>query len=243
MDILSLHWGNISVDIRIGDNVTNVYLKECIVIWEKQVFSCHLCVLAVEGAVCGVRRMCWIPYTTTHQPALVAFPSQKDDSQRAAWLLCVRISLIRSIYKQCRGCGRGRTTPSTVFSMGASHDCVYPSMSVPWRGMKGNVYATEVRVCDYVINRIKATAADIRPGQLPFVRGSDWHYCKACSDVGGGEDTSNSCCDYVQHIHSADNTRTGSRPLIKLKWRLKNATNGRIWFMSFQTRESTDILC
>jgi hypothetical protein len=35
MEILSLHWRNISVDIWIGHNLTDVPLKRCIVIWEK----------------------------------------------------------------------------------------------------------------------------------------------------------------------------------------------------------------
>jgi hypothetical protein len=51
MEILSLHWGNISVDIRIGDNLTDVYLKWCIVIWEKQAFSCCMHVLVMWGCM------------------------------------------------------------------------------------------------------------------------------------------------------------------------------------------------
>jgi hypothetical protein len=39
MEILSLHSENISVDIRIGDNLTDIYLKRCIVIYEKQALS------------------------------------------------------------------------------------------------------------------------------------------------------------------------------------------------------------
>jgi hypothetical protein len=39
MGILLLDWGNMSIDIRIGDNLTDVYLKECNVIWEKQSLS------------------------------------------------------------------------------------------------------------------------------------------------------------------------------------------------------------
>jgi hypothetical protein len=50
--------------------------------------------------------------------------------------------------------------------MVATQDCVHPSISVPWRGMKEKVYATEVRVCDDLINCIHLTAADIVRGQL-----------------------------------------------------------------------------
>jgi hypothetical protein len=48
MEILLLRWGNVSIDIRIGDNLTNVYLKECIVIWEKQAHSLLVHLLVVE---------------------------------------------------------------------------------------------------------------------------------------------------------------------------------------------------
>jgi hypothetical protein len=49
--------------------------------------------------------------------------------------------------------------------MSATQDCVYVSISVTWRGMKENMYATKVEVCDDLINRIQLTAADIVAGQ------------------------------------------------------------------------------
>jgi hypothetical protein len=67
MDILSLHWGNISVDIRIGDNLTDEYLKGCTVIREKQALSWRMHLLAVEDAICGMRRMGWTSYPSVSQ--------------------------------------------------------------------------------------------------------------------------------------------------------------------------------
>jgi hypothetical protein len=43
---------------------------------------------------------------------------------------------------------------------------LHPSRPVPWKGMMDKVYATEVRVCDDIINHIWVTVADILPGQL-----------------------------------------------------------------------------
>jgi hypothetical protein len=48
MEILSLRWGNVSIDIRIGDNLTDVYLKEFIVIWEKQAHPLLVHLLVVD---------------------------------------------------------------------------------------------------------------------------------------------------------------------------------------------------
>jgi hypothetical protein len=50
------------------------------------------------------------------------------------------------------------------FSMGATQHCTHPSISAPWPGMTENVYVTEVRVCNVLINHIEVTAADIVPG-------------------------------------------------------------------------------
>jgi hypothetical protein len=44
-------------------------------------------------------------------------------------------------------------------------------MSMPSRGVNEKVYATEVRVCEDLINRIQLTAAGIVSG-LDFIRGS-----------------------------------------------------------------------
>jgi len=93
-------------------------------------------------------------------------------SQRAVWRSVREKKLNRFMYNQCTICGREQTFSCRIFSMSATKDCVHPSVSVTWRGMKEKVYATEVRVCDDVINRIQVTAADIVPGQMFFVRGS-----------------------------------------------------------------------
>jgi hypothetical protein len=49
--------------------------------------------------------------------------------------------------------------------MGATQYFVRTLISVSWWGMKVKVFATEVRVCVDLINRIQVTAADIVPGQ------------------------------------------------------------------------------
>jgi hypothetical protein len=87
-------------------------------------------------------------------------------------VLRVSVSCICFIWSQCKGCSRGQTSPSTFVSMGATKDCEYSSMPVPWRGMTEDIYATEVRVCHDLINRIQLTATGIvgLPGLL-FVRG------------------------------------------------------------------------
>jgi hypothetical protein len=58
VESLSLDGGNISVDIRFGGNLADVYLKRCIAVSEKQAFSCRLHVLAVKYVMWGMKRMC-----------------------------------------------------------------------------------------------------------------------------------------------------------------------------------------
>jgi hypothetical protein len=61
-------------------------------------------VLAVEDAMCGSRRMCWISYTITHHPALVTFLLQQDDFLILRYgVLHVRISCIIFMYNQYKG--------------------------------------------------------------------------------------------------------------------------------------------
>jgi hypothetical protein len=171
MEILKLFWGNISIAIRIGDNLTDVYLKGCILTSEKQALSWCLHLLAVEDAVCGMRMMCWMPYAIIHLPALVTFLAQQDDFDRKQHaILCVGVSCIRLMYNQCKGCSRRQTSPFIVFSMSATQECVQPSISVPWRGMKKKIQR-KFGFCDDQTNCIRVTAADV-PGQLIFVRGS-----------------------------------------------------------------------
>jgi hypothetical protein len=126
--------------------------------------------LAAEDALCGMRRVCWIPRTITHQPALVTFLLQQDYFLTEQHV--VRISCVRSNYDQCKGCCRGQTGV-------ARHE--------------GKSSCHEVPVYDDIISPIQVAAADIVPGQQ-FLR-----YSEACVQDGGGG-TSNSCCDYVQYI-------------------------------------------
>jgi hypothetical protein len=104
MEFLSLQWGIISIDIRIGDYLTDVYSKGCVVIWEKQALSWCVHLLAVEDVVCGIRRMCWISCTVTHQPALVTFLLQQDDFRRdqhgVLWVRIIYISLMHNRWQQ-----------------------------------------------------------------------------------------------------------------------------------------------
>jgi hypothetical protein len=54
----------------------------------------------------------------THQPALVIFLLQQDDFLREQHgVQCMRMSCIRFIYNQYKGCTSGQTSPSTVFSI------------------------------------------------------------------------------------------------------------------------------
>jgi hypothetical protein len=127
MEILSLHRGNISVDIRIRDNLTEVNLKRCIIIWEKRTLSCHMHVLAEEDAVWGMTRMCWISHTITDQPALITFLLQQDDFLRIQYgVLRVRISFIFFMYNQYKGCSQG-----TNISVYNSHDGCYTGLWTP----------------------------------------------------------------------------------------------------------------
>jgi hypothetical protein len=76
MEIL-LHWGNISVDFQIEDYLTDLYLKGCIVIWEKQALSWRMHLLVMEDTASRMLRLCWIMHVITHQPALVTFILQR----------------------------------------------------------------------------------------------------------------------------------------------------------------------
>jgi hypothetical protein len=128
VEILSLHWGNISVDIRIRDNLTDVYLKRCIVIWEKRTLSCRVNLLAVEDAVCGMRTMCCISYIITHQPALGTFFLQQEDFLTVQYgALCVTISYILFLSNQHKGCSQG----TNIFVYISLNEC-YTSLWTPW---------------------------------------------------------------------------------------------------------------
>jgi hypothetical protein len=99
--------------------------------------------------------------TITHQPANVTFFLQEVRLLRVQYgILCLTIR-----NNQCKVCSGGQTFPPTVLSMSAMQDYEHLSISVPWRGMKGNVYGTEVRICEDLINGIRFSAAVVH-GQL-----------------------------------------------------------------------------
>jgi hypothetical protein len=130
MEVLWQHWGNIRVDIRIGDNLTDVYLK-------KQALSCLMHVLAEEDAVCGMRRMCWISHMITHQPALVTFILQQDDFLKVQYgVLDVRISRILFMYNQYKGCSQ-RTIISVygVLDVCYTRDCGHINFYAVYSGL------------------------------------------------------------------------------------------------------------
>jgi hypothetical protein len=99
MIILSLYWGDTSIDIRTGDNLTDVYFKGCIAVWEKQALLLRMDLLAVEDGMCVMGRLCWTLHTITHQPALVTFHLQQDDFLKERHgVLCMRMSRNSFLY-------------------------------------------------------------------------------------------------------------------------------------------------
>lgn len=48
--------------MQIRENVTNVYLKRCIIMCEKRAVLCHMPVLVMKGAVWEMRRIFCKPY-------------------------------------------------------------------------------------------------------------------------------------------------------------------------------------
>jgi hypothetical protein len=81
----------------------------------ERALSCRINVLAVEDTACGMRRMCWISYTITDQPALGTFLLQQGDFLRVQYgVLCVRISCIRFTHIQHKGWSQG--TNISVYS-------------------------------------------------------------------------------------------------------------------------------
>jgi hypothetical protein len=72
-------------------------------------------------------------------------------------------------HNQYRGCSRGQTSP---FSRRMLRKIVYTPQRLCRGEASKKVCATEVRVCNYLINLIQVTAADIISGQILFVRSS-----------------------------------------------------------------------
>jgi hypothetical protein len=123
MEILSLHWGNISISIWIVDSLTDMCLKLRIIIWRKHACLCQMPMLAVEDKMCRMRGMCWISYTVTLQPALVRFFLQQDLLRVQYGLLYGRISCVISLYNQCNG-----WIQETNISVLSSHDWCYTGL-------------------------------------------------------------------------------------------------------------------
>jgi hypothetical protein len=107
MIIPLLHRGNIRIDIQIGGNLINVCLKGCIIIWEKQAFSCRMHMLAMEDTVCRMRRMRWTSCT------LSMYSLYKGCSQEANIFIsyscdgcCSRLWTLFNLYAMCCGLTR-----------------------------------------------------------------------------------------------------------------------------------------
>jgi hypothetical protein len=65
--------------------------------------------------------MHWLQCMVTHQPALAHFLFNRTNLLQSSAEYCVRISCNRFRYNQCKGCSRGQTSLSTVFSISAAH--------------------------------------------------------------------------------------------------------------------------
>jgi hypothetical protein len=125
--------------------------------------------LAVKDAVFGMRRMCWISYTVTHQPALiVTFLLQQDDFLRAAWH-ALRENTVIPFHVPVQGLQQETNMPVYIFL-----DWSYVTLITPLnicalaRHEGKKVHATDVGVCDDLINRTLVTAAVILLGHLFF---------------------------------------------------------------------------
>jgi hypothetical protein len=75
-------------------------------------------------------------------------------SQRATWRTVREIELFPFHLQPVQSCSRGQTSLST--------DCVHPSISVPWRGVKQTILRRWARVCDDLINLIQVTCCKHR---------------------------------------------------------------------------------
>jgi hypothetical protein len=146
------------------------------------------------------------------------------------------------MYNQCEGCSRRQTFPCTVFSMGATTVYARSSLSLPWSGMKENVYTREVRVCCGVINRIQVTAAAIVPWQLFFVRGSVWRQCEACVQKEGGHLRTAVVIMYSTFSPLVPTTRTGSTQKGVL-WSNDWKTLQRAVFDYFHCKQGNQLTC
>jgi hypothetical protein len=119
MEIPLLWSGNVSIDIGIRQNLTDVYLKGCLVIWEKQALMAH-------ALADGVRRVCWTPHTASTRHICSATGRL---SRRAAR------RTVRETKSYPKGLQQG--TKTSVYSfVGESYARLHPSISVLLRGAK-----------------------------------------------------------------------------------------------------------
>jgi hypothetical protein len=200
--------------------LVDVYLKECIVAWGKQ---------ALAG--CGRRSVrnekdgYTIPIT--RQPALVTFLLQEDD------FLTVRDNRLCACHVQpAQGTQQETNIPMCSFLEECYARLCTPLSLCSVARHGGKCYATEVRVCADLINRIQVTAADI-VAERPFFRqglnltslwGMSW-------GTGRTLRTSLWLCT-VQPVRYHTNKMYSKRST--LKWRLINATEDRIWYLLLQ---------
>jgi hypothetical protein len=121
-------------------------------------------VLAVEGAMCAIRVMYWIAHTIPHQPAVVTLLIQQED-----FLIEQHVceSKLYPFHVQPVKVLQHRTNITVHRFL----DECYLRFCAPLNFCavarhEGKSYATEVRVCDNLINSIQVTAADIVTRQI-----------------------------------------------------------------------------
>jgi hypothetical protein len=136
IEILSLHWGNISIDIGIRNSLTDVCFEQCIIIWEKQAPSCYMPMLDMGDTISGMRTIYWMSYIITHQPALFRFILEQKFVRVQYGRVCLRISCILSMYNQYKGCSQ-----ETNISVSSHHSGCYTrlwtflSLCAMWCGL------------------------------------------------------------------------------------------------------------
>lgn len=126
MESLLLKRENFSADIQIGDNLTDEYLKLCIIIWKKQALSCFMW--------WPWKRICW---DTVHNPSTNTHHISSATGQLSQsavwyrWIVYMRISCIlflsnsirtaarkqTPVYSSLNGCYTRLCTPLSVCTM------------------------------------------------------------------------------------------------------------------------------
>lgn len=83
---------------------------------------------AMKDIMYRMRRMYWISYIT-HWPALIRFLLQQEFPREKYGILCMTISCVLSIYKQCKGCSH-RTNISTSSSCNKCYTRLWTPLSL-----------------------------------------------------------------------------------------------------------------